>query len=229
MEKLVIIGTSTTARTVYSFIKSYGLYEVMGFAVNEAYRKELSFLGLPVYSIENLEEVINKDEDCLFVAIQWNNLNADRRKVYEQLKNRGFKFANIISPRAVIHGNIKGTNCWIADEAVIDFNSVVADDVFVKVGAMIGPDTSVSAHCFIGAKAVIAGDVVIGEQSFIGLSAVIFDEVKVGRKCIVGAGTALKRNLPDFSVCKTDLNYCLIKQYEEDVIETKLQFSRNIR
>lgn len=229
MEKLIIVGTSTTARTVYSFVKEYGLYEVVGFAVNEEYRKSSSFCGLPVFSIEKLDEIINKEKDYLFVAIQWNNLNADRRKVYTQLKDRGFKFANVISPNSIIHGDIKGNNCWIADGVVIDFNSNIADNVFVKVGAMIGPDTQVGAHCFVGAKAVIAGDVVVGEQSFVGLSAVVFDGVIVGKKCVVGAGTALKRNLPDFSVCKTDLNSCITKQYTEEVIESKLQFTKNVR
>ena len=229
MKKLVIIGTSTTAKTVYSFVKSYALYEIVGFAVDEEYRKDSLFCGLPIYSIEKLDEVINKDVDYLFVAIQWNNLNADRRKVFERLKEQGFRFANIISPKSIIHGDIKGTNCWIADQVVIDYNSSIEDDVFVKVGAMVGPDSLVLKHCFIGAKSVIAGDVIIGEQSFVGLSAVIFDGVIVGKKCIVGAGTALKRNLADFSVCKTDLNSYVIRQYAQEVIETKLQFSKNVR
>lgn len=43
----------------------------------------------------------------------------------------------------------------------------------------------------------------------------------------VGACTALKRDLPDFSSCKTDINSMLVKTYDENIVEEKLLFSEN--
>ena len=154
--KLIIIGTSTTAQTIYSFITKYKLYEVIGFAVDRKYIKESNFCGLPVYALEELNP---KSDYNIFVALQWNRLNADRRFVYERLKSQNFKFVNIISPNAIVNGKLEGDNCWIADLAVIDFGSKIASNVFVKVGAYIGPNVIVNEHCFIGAKSMIGGAV----------------------------------------------------------------------
>lgn len=229
MNNIVIIGTSTTANNIYLFIKNNALFNVLGFAVNRAYKKAESFNGKPLFEVETLDTIIDKQNDYLFVAIQWNNLNADRRNVYVKLKNKGYKFANLVSPHAVVQGSLLGDNCWISDFACIESNVIIKNNVFVKSCAWIGEQSIIEDHCFIGAKSAIGGGVHIGMQSFIGLGTIIFDNVHIGTKCIVGAGTSLKRNLPDFSVHKTSSEYFVTKTYPEEIIENKLQFKKNIR
>lgn len=229
MDRIVIIGTSVAANNVCKFIEKYKLFEVMGFAVNKGYRTVDTYLDKPVYNVEELDEIINKSKDYIFVAMQWNRLNADRRRVYETLKAEGYKFANLISPLASINGKLIGDNCWITDFVCVDTDAVIGNNVFVKVGAWVGDHAKISDHCFIGAKSTVGGGVHVGEQSFIGLGAIVFDDTMVGNKCIVGAATALKRNLPDFSVFKTNSENFIVKSYTEDVIENKLQFRKNIR
>ena len=229
MDRIVIIGTSIAASNICKFIEKYKLYEVLGFAVNKEYKTDDTYLGKPVYEVESLDKVIDKDKDFIFVAIQWNRLNADRRKVYEQLKSEGWRFANLVSPLASINGRILGDNCWITDFVCIDTDAIIGNNVFVKVGACVGDHAQVGDHGFIGAKSMIGGGVKIGEQSFIGLGAIVFDDTTVGKKCIVGAATALKRNLPDFSIYKTISDNFVVKEYSEDVIEQKLLFKKNVR
>ena len=60
MERIIIIGTSVAANTVYQFIVKYNLYEVVGFAVNKEYKNKDTYLGKPVYEVEALEQVIDK-------------------------------------------------------------------------------------------------------------------------------------------------------------------------
>lgn len=229
MEKIVIIGTSIAANNICKFIEKYHLFEIIGFAVHKAYKSENTYLGKPVFEVESLNQVINKSKDYIFVAIQWNRLNADRRKVYEQLKSEGYRFANLVSPLASINGQLVGDNCWITDFVCIDTDAVIGNNVFVKVGALVGDHAWVGDHCFIGAKSTVGGGVKVGEQSFIGLGAVIFDDTTIGRKCIVGAATALKRNLSDYCVYKTCSDNCIVKEYSDDVIEEKLLFRKNVR
>lgn len=229
MRKLVIIGTSVAASTIFKFVDKYHLYEVIGFAVNREYRTADTYLGKPVYDIESLDTIIDKAKDYLFVAIQWNRLNADRKHVYESLKQEGYKFANLVSPNASVNSELIGDNCWITDYVCIETDVTIGNNVFVKVGAWVGENSEISDHCFIGAKSTIGGGVKIGEQSFIGLGAIVFDDTTVGRKCIVGAATALKRNLPDYCVYKTMNENFVTKEYDESEIEQKLLFRKNIR
>lgn len=228
-KNLVIVGISTTAKTVLAFVKHYDLFNVLGFAVNNSYIREPTFCDKPVFAIEELDGIIDKSKDYLFVAIQWNRLNADRRNVYEMLKQEGFLFANIISPNAIIHGNLSGDNCWIADQVNIDFGTIIGSDCFLKVQSYVAGNCIVSDHCFIGAKSIIGGGCKVGEQSFVGINATIFDCTEVGKKCIVGACSIVKRNMPDFSKISTILDNYVIKQYSEEEIEGKLMFNKNVR
>lgn len=225
MEDLIIVGTSTTSQIVFSFIQKYNLYNVVGFAVNREYLKHDEFLGLPVYAIEDLDPIAVN----LFVAIQWNRLNSDRRKVYTELKVKGFKFVNLISPNAIVSGSLEGDNCWISDGVIINFGTIIDDNVFIKTGAVISYNGHICSHCFIGAKSFVAGGCTIGEQTFIGVNATIFDQVMIGKKCLIGACTVVNRNIPNFCKYSSSISHFECKQYTEEEIENKLLFSKNVR
>lgn len=230
MENLVIVGIGTNSRLALSFIKYHNLFNVIGFAVNKDYYTCDTFEGYPVYSLEELENKIgSKDGYSLFISLLWNHLNADRRKLYDYCKTQGFKLANLISPLAIIRSEIKGDNCWIQDQVVIQNDTVIGSNVAIMAGALIGADCNVGSHCFFGAHSLLAGGCTLGEQSFVGLKATVFDDTKIGKKCIVGACTAVKRNMPDYSKYITSSDNIVIKQYDEAEIESKLVFSKNKR
>ncbi len=228
-EKLVIVGIGSTGKRVYDFVKDYDLFDVIGFAVNDEYRTTDVFCDLPVYSVEKLDEIIDKKAVKVFVAILWDRLNSYRRRVYESLKARGFIFANIISPHSVIRGKINGTNCWVKDYVIVQTNVEIEEDTFLMASCFVGADTKIGPHCFIATRSTVAGCCVIGEQSFVGLNCTVFDYTTVGKKCILGACTVVKRNVPDFSVVKTNISDMIIKQLSEDEIETKLLSRKNVR
>lgn len=228
MDNLIIIGLSSTARHVYSFVTYHKLFNVIGFAVNEEYKDTDTFEGLPVYCLEKLKD-FNLGEYSVFIAMLWNRLNGDRQRLYDYCKEQGFRMANLISPLAVMRSTISGDNCWIHDFVVIQNDSVIESDVAIMSGSLIGANTHIGAHCFFGAQTVFGGGSTIGERSFVGIKATIFDGTIVGEKCIIGACSAVKRNLPDFSKWATPSDNFVIKQYSESEIEEKLMFIKNKR
>lgn len=228
MEKLIIVGLSSTAKHAFEFIKMYNLYEVVGFAVNKKYKSCDTFCDLPVYALENLKEEVKVDFS-IFIALLWNHLNKDRRNLYEYCQSEGYQMVNLISPHAIIRGEIEGDNCWIHDFVVIQNNTRIKSNVAIMAYTLIGDSCLVEPHCFFGARSLLGGGSKVGEQSFIGLNATIFDDTIIGKKCIVGACTAVKRNMPDFSKYATPSDNIVIKQYSEEEIENKLVFSANKR
>lgn len=229
MDNLLIVGTSTTARSIYKYVVDYNLFNLLGFVVDKEYKTCDVYCDMPVFSFDELPSEFDKEKDLLFIAMEWDRLNATRRKLYLRLKGEGYKLANIISPHAIIHGNILGDNCWICDNVVIENDSVVYDDNFIKTGAIVQHLSIIESHCFIGARAQMAGGVHIGEQSYVGIGAIIFNGVNIGRKCLVGGATYVKRHLPDFCAIKTKSDEFVIKQYGEDEIEAKLLASIKVR
>lgn len=229
MDNIIIIGNSSTAKTAYCFITKYKLFHVIGFAIHERFITTKEYCGLPLFSIESLDKIIDKEKDYVFVAIQWNYLNRVRKDIYNELKQKGFKFANLVSPTAVINGNIRGNNCWVADLAIIDFGAEIGNNVFIKMQAMIGPSAQIEDHCFIGACSRIGGASRIGVQSFVGISATIFDEVHIGTKSIIGGGTVTKRSQLDYTIIKSRQELTVTIQSNSDEIENKLVAKKNVR
>ena len=163
------------------------------------------------------------------MAVLWNRLNADRRYLYEKVKSMGFKLANIVSPNACIRGEIKGDNCWICDNVIVQERVELGSDVFIKDNAVVAHWTKVANHAFIAMNATVCGSVVVGEQSYIGANATVFDEVHIGMKCLIGGATIVKRNVPDCSVVKVPNEIMIVRQYADDVIESKWQVHHNVR
>ena len=229
MDDLVLIGTGPTAKTLLKFTRDYNLYNVIGFAVDPQYIDSREYCGLPVYDLTRLEENVNKQSVKIFVTLSWNRLNAERMHLFIRLRTEGYKCANIISPNAIIHTEIRGTNCWISNLAIIEPNVLIGENTFIKSRAWIGTNSIIHDHCFIGAGSMIAGAAEIGEQSFIGINATIFDFVRIGRKSIIGACTKVKRSLPDFSIVKSTTSNEIIIQSSDKEIENKLLASSNVR
>ena len=228
-ERLIIIGMSSTAEHLFSFVEAHGLFEVVGFAVNRDYRDKDRFLGLPMYDLEGLKTLEGEIFDRVFVAVFWNALNSDRRKIYTQAKAMGLQCANVISPKASVYGRLMGDNIWVHDYAVIQNEAEINSDTMIMAHCMVGSGSKIGSHCFMGTKSTVAGGCAVGEQSFIGINSVVFDDRQVGQKCIVGACSAVKRDLPDFHVCKTRLESMQVKAYPPDVMESKLLFRENVR
>ena len=230
-EKLIIVGTSTTAHQAYDFVKYHGLYDVVGFAVDREYYKESEFMGMPVYELEKLDEIPGIQDTFLFIAMLWNKLNKDRKDVYYRLKSGGggYRFANLISPTAVIRGKLKGDNCWIHDYVVIQSDAEIGTNCMIMAHTLIGAYVSLGDHCFCGARSVIGGGASVGSQTFVGINCVVYDETKVGSQCILGACGAIKRNVADRTIVKPQASYMESKSYPEDVIESKLMYKCIIR
>lgn len=229
MKNLIIIGISKTANYVYEFVEYHHLYNIVGFAVNKEYKHTDHYKGLPIYTLENLEEEYGSRNFCVFVALFWNHLNRDRKHLYDYCKSKSWEMVNLISPTAIIRGKILGDNCWIHDYVIIQHNAILESNIILMSQVLVEPNTHISSHCFLGSKSILGGGSSIGEQCFVGFNAVIFDETSIGKKCIVGACTAIRRHLSDFSKCTLSSNNYIVKQYSEKQIEEKLDFTLNKR
>lgn len=228
-KKLAIFGASTTARAIYKFVKDYDLYDIIGFVQDKEYKTEETYCGLPIYDFEALASVFNKETDYMFVAVEWNRLNADRRRYYNRLKKEGYRLANIVSPTAAIHGTLKGDNCWICDYVVVENDAEIGNDVLVKAKSTLQHNVIVENHCFIAAHTLVAGNSSVGEQSYLGVASVVFNGVNIGKKCIIGGSVTVKRHVPDYTIVKTPNDFFVTKTYTEDEIENKLLASIKIR
>lgn len=217
MEKLIIVGIGNTAEEIIDYINRYNLYEIVGFAVNTKYYIE-TFKGYPVYPVETLESYVKKETTKLYVAISYyNRMNKYKRAIFDDLKSRGFHFANIISPLASVRAKSIGEGNLISDYAYIGFNATIGDNNYIAAGALIAHNSHIGSHNVLGGKTCISGRVEVGNQNFLGVNCTIFDHITIGDKCLIGGGTIVKRNIDSFTVVSAPDS--VYKQSNEKYIE----------
>lgn len=223
MEKIVIVGMGETSQDIRFFIERYQLFEIAGYAVNREYISNTQHEGLPVYALEELEQHIDKNKVGLYVAIsEFQHLNREKRRVYTELKEKGFFFPNLVSPRATILTDDIGDGNWICDFTYLDFQTRIGSNCVLRNYAYVGHYAKVGNHNFLGAKSMVGGNSTIDDQCFVGINATIFNNVHVGSKCLIGGAAVIKKNMPDFSRCRVVSSTMEHTQFDEATIEDKL-------
>lgn len=200
MDKLLIFGIGAKGEEVLELIREYNLYDVVGFAVDSNYIKGPSFMGLPVFPSETIENHVSKDVLAFVAVSQMYSLNQVRAEKYTFLKEKGFHFANIISPKAIVRTKEIGEGNWIKDYAVVDYGAKVGNNNVIGLSTEIAHFSKIGNHNYLAGKSILAGDAVVGNSNFIGMSSTIFQGIRVGNECLIGSGCYVNSNLPDCSL-----------------------------
>lgn len=192
---LVIVGAGEFAMIANEYFTHDSDFDVQAFSVESAYLKEPTLEGRPVIPYEEIEARYPPDQVHVFVAIPASQLNRLRRRFYEDLKRKGYRFATYISSRAFVWRNAKiGENTFIFENNVIQPYVSIGDNCVLWSGNHVGHRTVIHNHVFIASHAVISGYCDIGESCFIGVNATFNDYVKVGESAVIGSGALIARD-----------------------------------
>lgn len=121
-----------------------------------------------------------------------------RQRLYNNGKQRGFVFATVVHPSAIISREaeiLEGAQ--IMAGAIVQCCTQVGENAVINTGASVDHDCRIGAHAFIGPGAILCGDVRIAQQAFVGAGAVILPGTVVGAGAIIGAGAIVTRDVPE--------------------------------
>lgn len=193
---LLILGAGTFAIETLDIAETIGGFTPLGF-VNSLEQPEpgLRHAGLPVFWSEALPYGPGA---CLLVA---GIVSPRRRGLIARMEERGYGFARLIHPSAMISRRATiGVGCVINAGVVISAGATVAEHVIINRGALIGHDGQIGAYTTIGPGANLAGMVRVGAEAIIGVGAVVSDHLTIGARAQVGAGTTVVRNVAEGAV-----------------------------
>ena len=212
MNDLIIIGTGKTADIVYQYVKND--YNILGFA--EESPKQAYCNTKQIYNINQLSHFFNKGV-LLFVAIGVSKLNTVRQRIYEQLRNEGWKFTTWVHPRATVAPTATlGENCIVMEENVIQDFVDIGNNNILWSGNHIGHHTWIDDHNFISSHVIISGNCRIGNNNFFGVNSCIGDEVTVGNYNWFSPLTSSVKNVGDeqlFVMPKPEISKVSTKRY----------------
>lgn len=220
-KSLVIIGIGETANLAYEYFMHDSDYEVVAFAVNKEYIKEPIFRGLPIIELENIEQLYPKETFEVFVAFGSGELNYQRKKIYEQIKQNGYRCASYISSKAFVWHNVQiGENCFILEDNTLQSFTKIGNNVVMWSGNHLGHQSVIKDNCFIASHVVISGFCEIGENTFMGVNSCLADGVKIAKDNFIAMGSIINKSTEENSVykgngekaCISAKKFCRVKE-----------------
>lgn len=200
--KLYIFGTQNFADMAYYLFHSDSDYEVAGFTVDATYLEDSTFNGLPVIPFEELDSVVDRSRDSVFVAIGVGRINELRAQKVAQLAAQGYRLASFVSSHARIPpGFVAKPNTMVMDQVNMHPMVEVGANTIIWSNSRIALKVRIGDHVWI-TSAVIGDSARIGDYSFIGLNATIAPFVNVGQHNLVGAGAVILHDTQDDQVLR---------------------------
>ena len=153
--------------------------------------------GVPVIGGDEILNQIAPNEVLLVNGLGANPCVSSRRRLFENMKARGFSFDAVRHPSAVV-----GPECGLGESSQIMAGAVLQNRVRIENNAVINTrasidhDCAIGAHAFVSPGAVLCGVVTVAESAFIGAGALVLPGIHIGANAIVGAGAVVTKAVP---------------------------------
>ncbi|MHB0841224.1 NeuD/PglB/VioB family sugar acetyltransferase [Stutzerimonas nitrititolerans] len=167
-ERIILVGGGGHCRSVIDVIEQQGKYKIDGIVdLKENIGEKI--LGYPVIACDNqLRELFSSCKNAV-ITVGHIKTNSLRLKLYESLKEIGYKLPVITSPLAYVsrHAQI-GEGTLIMHHALVNANANIGKNCIINSKALIEHDAQVGDHCHISTASVINGGVVVENNTFVG-------------------------------------------------------------
>lgn len=198
MKNLVLVGTGSLAREIYSGAKynvGYNTEWVVKGFIKDANFKEIDNFEryCPEGILGTIDDYEVSENDVFFNAVGDIGL---RMQWVEKLKKRGAKFMNLIHKTAVILDYVTmGEGVAVGLNSTVSCNVTIGDFSTMGTGVAIGHDVIIGDHCAFAAFCHVGGYVSIGSRSLIYTAAIILPKISLAENTVVGANSLVIRSI----------------------------------
>ena len=170
---------------------------VTGFLDNDSELLGNSFEGVTVLGCDSLIRIYSTSNVCLINGIGSVVNTSLRRRIYERFVRKGYKYAILLHPSAVVAKSVEiAHGVQIMAGAILQPSVKIAENCIINTRAVVEHDVIIGAHCHVAPGAVVCGAVRIGEGCHIGSGATILQGLTVGDGALVAAGAVVVRDVP---------------------------------
>ena len=189
-QNLIIFGIGYFADQIFRYLCLEGK-TVEAFTVEKKYCDKKCFHDLPVIPFEELENHFSKNNISILVCIGYNKMNQVRKRVFDRIKDKGYKILSYTHPNATVLtdklelGNIIlenvsiGIGCFVGEGNIFYNNSVICHDVIIHNYNYFSPSSTILGGaqikngCFLGGNSTIKNGITIEDNSLIGANAFV--------------------------------------------------------
>lgn len=193
---LIMLGAGGHAKVLLSLAQASGL-NVIGVCDPElAEQGRDQWRGVRVLGGDEALDAFDPASVGLINGIGQLVGSTGRRKVFERLKARGFRFPVLVHPTAWIDPSaVLNEGAQVMAGAVIQADTSVGLNSIINTQASLDHDCYLGAHVHVAPGATLCGNVQVQDRAFIASGATVIQGLTVEEGAVVGAGTVLVRNL----------------------------------
>jgi acetyltransferase EpsM len=196
MIKIIIFGSGSHAKVIYSEIIKKKKFKFLGFVdENEKKGKKIITGKKNYYNLGNMSQVLSKKNNIKgIIGIGSNFL---RKKVSQDilLIDKNFKFEKIISKDAIIDTSvIIGQGSFVVSGSVINIGTKIGDHCIINTSSSIDHDNIFEDFASTGPGVKTGGHVTLETKSHIGIGSSVKHGVKIFKDCIIGANSYVNKN-----------------------------------
>jgi len=190
VKPIIVLGGGGHASVVIDTLRAMGR-TVAGFVAPQAADCDVPRLGGDEYL-----DGVDPAEMDLALAIGTIRPSPLRRELFDAMKQRGFVFATLIHPSAVVAPSVSlGEGAQIMAGAVIQPGTVIGANTIINSRVVVDHDCRIGDHAHIATGAALSGAVHVGEESHVGTGAVIIQGIMVGARALIAAGAVVVRDV----------------------------------
>ena len=121
-----------------------------------------------------------------------------RKKVFTGMKKKGFSFAPVIHPSAVVSDSSSlGAGVQVMAGAIVQPGCQIGDNVIINTGAIIDHDCRLGDHVHLAPGVTLSGGVRVGAGTHIGTGASVIQGITIGESVFVAAGSVVVHDIGD--------------------------------
>lgn len=194
---VVVLGAGGHAKVLIAALRRLGA-EIVGATDADPKRKGTMVADVPVLGDDSTLSAHAPDGVLLVNGLGTTKSTDARRGLYERFAERGYRFAAVLDPLAVIAGEVEiGAGAQVLAGAVIQPGVRLGDNAIVNTRAVVDHDCRIGAHVHVAPGATLSGGVRVGVGAHIGTGASVIHETRIGAGAVVGAGAAVVADVPD--------------------------------
>jgi sugar O-acyltransferase (sialic acid O-acetyltransferase NeuD family) len=193
---VIVIGAGGHAKVLLEALRLLGA-PVLGCVSLHAEDHGRLVSGVEVLGADERVEALSPGDVALVNGVGMVSVESRRRAIFERWREKGYSFASVIHPSAVVAGDARlGEGVQVMAGAIVQPGTEVGENSIINSAACLEHDCTVGSHVHVACGAVIAGAVVIGDDAFIGAGATLINNLAVGKGCLVSAGAVVIREVP---------------------------------
>jgi len=202
MKKILILGSGSHAKVIFSEILNLKKYKLIGF-IDDFEKKNKIIVSYKKKNFKILGKINDLKKikfDCAVIGIGDNTIREKIKNKTERIK-KNIKWEKVISKNAKISINVKiGDGSVIISGANINIGTKIGSHCLINSSSSIDHDNIFGDFSSTGPGVVTGGNVSIGKYSHLGIGSKIKNNITVDMSTIVGGNTFINKNCKKNSI-----------------------------